>query len=288
MALALDATRLADEPPPNRTRADMRTEIPLSPAEVPILLQGLMNSRSCSSSLTRLARYRKQIPDLPQLIVQTPGVIDTLMKCIEEASASMQDPSVWTKDSTNRTSGALAMFQVLASHPDTRSKLPKQLPQRLLPFLSGKQQDARSSAVQTTALGVVAALLKADTTAAPLPLEMQAQVKAMCEEIAEEGQPHSQSVATYILRKLGHKTRHKSSTDEDQRKERSTHAPRLNNIPVKDIKHYEPRHHVVWGDFERVSDGSGSDSEGGGFLPRRSAHDQPIYRVEMSSGDDSQ
>mmetsp|Transcript_11781 Transcript_11781/g.21451 ORF Transcript_11781/g.21451 Transcript_11781/m.21451 type:complete len:284 (-) Transcript_11781:49-900(-) len=268
-------------------RAEKREEHPLSPAEVPVLLQGLTCSRSCASSLTRLARYRKQIPELPQLLVQTPGVIDTLMICIEDVESHMQDPSAWTRESTNRASGALAMFQVLVSNPDTRAKLPEQLPRRLLPFLRGKQQDVRSSAVQTTALGVVAALLKADT-GAPLPPDVRAQVKQMCEEISEEGQPHSRPVATYILRKLGHRSsRPKLRADEDKGKERSNHAPRLNNIPVKDIKHYEPRHHVVWGDFERVSDGSGTDSEGEGFLPRRSAHDHPIYRVEMSSDDES-
>mmetsp|Transcript_46658 Transcript_46658/g.110960 ORF Transcript_46658/g.110960 Transcript_46658/m.110960 type:complete len:281 (+) Transcript_46658:102-944(+) len=269
--------------------ADRREEQPLGASEVRLLLQGLTEERTCAAALMRLARHRKDIPEFPHWIRSTPGALESLLRCVEDAHANMQDPSTWTRESTNRTSGALAIFQVLVSHPTMRNELQTQLPQRLLPLLTVKQQDVRSSAVQTTALGVVAAMLKAGG-ASRLPPHILAQVKTKCEEIAHQGQAHSRPVTTYILRKLGKKADVKppaaQATPKGTAKVKGGchKGISFNNILVKELKEYEPKDHVVWGDFERIDDDSATDSEFEGRILRGT---QPIYRVEMSSDGES-
>lgn len=103
---------------------------------------------------------------------------------------------------SNKVCNVLALFQCLASHPDTRSAfLTAHIPLFLYPFLNTLSNSRPYEYLKLTSLGVIGALVKADDPEV-INFLIHTEIIPLCLRIMDRGSELSKTVATFIIQKI--------------------------------------------------------------------------------------
>ncbi|CAM0905323.1 unnamed protein product [Alopecurus aequalis] len=114
---------------------------------------------------------------------------------------ALSPPSL-TPASSNRVCNVLALFQCVASHPETRTSfLNAQLPQYIYPFLRTVDKAKPFEYLRLTSLGVIGALVKVEDTEV-INFLLQSEVIPLCLQSMEIGSELSKTVATFVVEKV--------------------------------------------------------------------------------------
>ncbi|CAI0550833.1 unnamed protein product [Linum tenue] len=112
-------------------------------------------------------------------------------------------PNNLTEKQSNRVCNALALFQGMAAHPDTKHLLMKaNIPMYLYPFLDSTNKEKPHEFLRLTSLGVIGALVKVDDPVTTRFL-LESQVFPCCLRSMEFADHLlSKTVATFIVHRL--------------------------------------------------------------------------------------
>ncbi|XP_044971252.1 CCR4-NOT transcription complex subunit 9-like isoform X2 [Hordeum vulgare subsp. vulgare] len=179
------------------------SEVPAS--DDPILLErlllDLLDPELKGHALLELRKKREMFPDLAHLLWYSFGTIAALVQEIVRIYPALSPPTLTLAAST-RVCNVLALFQCIASHPETRSPFIKaHIPLYLYPFLHTVDKAQPFEYLRLTTLGVIGALVKNEDTEATVYL-LESETISLCLKIMEIGNEPSKTVSTFILLKL--------------------------------------------------------------------------------------
>ncbi|KAJ8639033.1 hypothetical protein MRB53_015727 [Persea americana] len=111
-------------------------------------------------------------------------------------------PPALSIDEAKRISDALALFQHVAGHPDTRTPfLNAHLPLYLYPFLSTKDKTPALHQLRFSSLKVIVELIKDDNTEV-VSFLLQTEIIPLCLQTVDFGDEATKTAATFILHKI--------------------------------------------------------------------------------------
>ncbi|XP_044466564.1 cell differentiation protein rcd1-like [Mangifera indica] len=164
-------------------------------------IKALQSHETRERALIVLSKVRENREDLAPLLWDSFGTVTLLLQEIISVYVLLSSSNL-TERVSNRVSNALALFQCIASHPDTRKKFLKaQLPQYLYPFLNIKNKEKAYEYLRLASLGVIGALVKSNDPEAVLFL-LDTQAFPSCLVSMEVGTELSKTVATFIVHKI--------------------------------------------------------------------------------------
>ncbi|KAH7842446.1 hypothetical protein Vadar_005376 [Vaccinium darrowii] len=165
------------------------------------LVQDLCNPDLRENALLELSKKREQFEDLALLLWHSFGSIAALLQEIISIYPFLSPPNL-TPEQSNRVCNALALFQCVASHPDTRMLfLNAHIPLYLYPFLNTTSKSRPFEYLRLTSLGVIGALVKIDDTDI-VSFLLATEIIPLCLRTMEVGSELSKTVATFILQKI--------------------------------------------------------------------------------------
>lgn len=165
------------------------------------LLLDLLDPELKGHALFELRKKREMFPDLAPLLWYSFGTIAALIQEILRIYPALLPPTLTLAAST-RVCNVLALFQCIASHPETRSPFIKaDLPLYLYPFLHTVDKAQPFEYLRLTTLGVIGALVKDEDTEVTIYL-LQSETIPLCLKIMEIGNEPSKTVSTFILLKV--------------------------------------------------------------------------------------
>lgn len=114
----------------------------------------------------------------------------------------MLSPPILLQTNSNRVCNVLALFQCIAAHSDTRKEILKsQLPIFLYPFLNTLNKSKPYEHLRLTALGVIGALVKTDSSEI-INFLINTEIIQLCLRIMERGSDLSKTVSTFIVQRI--------------------------------------------------------------------------------------
>lgn len=114
----------------------------------------------------------------------------------------MLSPPTLTQNSSNKVCNVLALFQCIAAHPETKNEILKsQIPIFLYPFLNTLNKNKPFEHLRLTALGVIGALVKSDSSKI-INFLINTEIIQLCLRIMERGSDLSKTVATFIVQRI--------------------------------------------------------------------------------------
>eukprot|EP00948_MAST-09A_sp_MAST-9A-sp1_P000297 g297.t1 len=152
-------------------------------------------------ALVELSKKRDLYPDLAPVLWYSAGAIAALLQEIVQIYPQLSPPALSAHAST-RACNALALLQVVASHPETRMLfLNAHIPLYLYPFLQTKFRTRPFEYLRLTSLGVIGALVKVDD---PLVINflLQTEIIPLTLSIMQSGSELSKTVSTFIVQKI--------------------------------------------------------------------------------------
>ncbi|KAJ3267286.1 hypothetical protein HDU76_011854, partial [Blyttiomyces sp. JEL0837] len=124
------------------------------------LILELTNPATREQALLELSKKREAYDGLAPILWHTFGVMTALIQEVVMVYR-MLDPPTLTVQASNRVCNALALFQCVASHNDTRVLfLNSHIPLFLYPFLNTNNKTRPFEYLRLTSLGVIGALVK--------------------------------------------------------------------------------------------------------------------------------
>ncbi|XP_031263372.1 cell differentiation protein rcd1-like [Pistacia vera] len=148
-----------------------------------------------------LLQMRENRGHLAPLLWDSFGTIALLLQEIISVYVLLSS-SALTERTSSRASHALALFQCVASHPDTRKKfLNAQVPLYLYPFLNNRNKEKSHEYLRLASLGVIGALVKSNDPEA-INFLLETRIFPCCLVCMEVGTELSKTVATFIVHKI--------------------------------------------------------------------------------------
>ena len=155
------------------------------------------------AALQRLAQRRESFLDLAAQLWYSLEAVEVLKAEIQAIYPKLAQPLTMTMNASNRACNALALFQCLASHPETqRLFLTSDAPLLLYPILNSYSVGRPFDYLRLTSLGVIGAMLKHKNPEAVRFLLGRMPTVPLCLRIMESGSELSKTVATFIVQKL--------------------------------------------------------------------------------------
>uniref|UniRef100_A0ACD5UXN8 Uncharacterized protein n=4 Tax=Avena sativa TaxID=4498 RepID=A0ACD5UXN8_AVESA len=178
-------------------------EVPSPGHPIPLkrLLLDLLDPDLRGHALFELCKKREMFPDLALLLWHSFGTISELLLEIITIYRALSPPSL-TPAASNRVCNVLALFQCVASHPETRTPfLNAQLPCFVYPFLRIVDKTKPFEYLRLTSLGVIGALVEVEDTEV-IKFLLQSEAIPPCLQAMEIGSELSKTVATSIVEKV--------------------------------------------------------------------------------------
>ncbi|XP_020164283.1 uncharacterized protein [Aegilops tauschii subsp. strangulata] len=152
-------------------------------------------------SLAELSQMREMFPDLAPLLWYSFGTVAALVQEVLRIYPALSTPTLTSAAST-RVCNVLALFQCIASRPETRSPfIEANIPLYLYPFLRTVDKAQPFEQLRLATLGVIGALVKDENTEAT-EYVLQCETIPLCLNIMEMGNEPSKTVSTFILLKV--------------------------------------------------------------------------------------
>ncbi|CAG8501449.1 10734_t:CDS:2 [Acaulospora colombiana] len=165
------------------------------------LITGLTNPASREAALAELSKKREQYDNLALILWHSFGVMAALLQEIVSVYPLLSPPALTTQIS-NRVCNALALFQCVASHNETRGLfLSAHIPLFLYPFLNTTSKARPFEYLRLTSLGVIGALVKNDNPDV-ISFLLSTEIIPLCLRIMETGNELSKTVAIFIVQKI--------------------------------------------------------------------------------------
>ncbi|KAK4849705.1 hypothetical protein QYF36_000066 [Acer negundo] len=153
------------------------------------------------NALLELSKKRELFQDLAPLLWNSFGTIAALLQEIVSIYPVLCSPNLTTAQS-NRVCNAFALFQCVASHPDTKMPfLNAQIPLYLYPFLKTTRKSRPYEYLRLTSLGVIGTLVKVNDTQV-INLLLSSDIIPPCLLAMEMGSELSKTVAIFIVQKI--------------------------------------------------------------------------------------
>eukprot|EP00256_Glycine_max_P055075 XP_014622095.1 CCR4-NOT transcription complex subunit 9 isoform X2 [Glycine max] len=169
-------------------------------ASVEHLVLQLNNPDLRENALHELSK-RELFQDLAPLLWNSFGTMSALLQEIVSIFPVISPPNLTPAQST-RVCNALALFQCVASHLDTRMQfLHAHIPLYLYPFLNTTSKSRPFEYLRLTSLGVIGALVKVDDTKV-ISFLLSTEIIPLCLRSMEMGSELSKTVATFIVQKI--------------------------------------------------------------------------------------
>uniref|UniRef100_A0ACD5XI56 Uncharacterized protein n=1 Tax=Avena sativa TaxID=4498 RepID=A0ACD5XI56_AVESA len=155
------------------------------------------------NALVELSKKREMFQDiLAPLLWHSFGTIAALLQEIISIYPALSPPATLSPGASNRVCNVLALFQCVASHPETRMLfLDAQIPYFLYPFLNIKIKTKPFEYLRLTSLGVIGALVKVDDSEV-ISFLLNTRILPYCLRCMEVGSELSKTVSTFILKKI--------------------------------------------------------------------------------------
>lgn len=161
----------------------------------------LSNVETRENALLELCKKRESLLDIAPIVWHSYGTVAALLQEVCSIYPYINPPNLSAHQS-NRVCNALALLQILASHPETRSEFLKaNLPLYLYTFLSTNNRSRPFEYLRLTSLGVIGALVKTDEPEV-IAFLLGSEIIPLCLGIMESGTELSKTVATFIMQKL--------------------------------------------------------------------------------------
>eukprot|EP01156_Anaeramoeba_ignava_P009410 Anaeramoba_ignava/a3862_27.p2 GENE.a3862_27~~a3862_27.p2 ORF type:complete len:284 (+),score=60.31 a3862_27:2675-3526(+) len=168
--------------------------------DVQLLVVDFLKNES-EEALNELSKKRDKLPDLAPILWHSVGVIAKLMKEIVSIYPLL-DPPALTASMSNKVCSVIALFQTIASHPETKPLLYQaQIPLFLYPFLTTTSPNRPFEYLRLASLGVIGALVKNDNSEI-IQFLLQTHMISHCIRIMGIGSELSKIVSTYIVQKI--------------------------------------------------------------------------------------
>ena len=152
-------------------------------------------------ALEELSHKRESLSDLALYIWYSTGTIASLLQEIINTYQLLSPPKL-TIEKSNKACSVLALFQCVASHPETRHPfLQAQIPIFLYPFLNTLNKSKPYEYIRLTALGVIGALVKGDNSEV-ISYLLNTEIIPLCLRIMERGSELSKTVACFIVQRI--------------------------------------------------------------------------------------
>eukprot|EP00033_Pygsuia_biforma_P001940 GCRY01002162.1.p1 GENE.GCRY01002162.1~~GCRY01002162.1.p1 ORF type:complete len:290 (+),score=26.49 GCRY01002162.1:49-870(+) len=144
---------------------------------------------------------REVVTDLAPVLWHSVGTMAILLQEVTAVYPQLSPPEL-TAHSSNRVCNALALFQCIASHPETKMLfLNAHVPLFLYPFLNTVSKSRPFEYLRLTSLGVIGALVKVDDPDV-ISFLLSTEIIPLCLRIMETGSELSKTVATFIIQKI--------------------------------------------------------------------------------------
>ncbi|KAL0484212.1 CCR4-NOT transcription complex subunit 9 [Acrasis kona] len=194
--------------------AQVQQQVELSPMEqqlnqerLHLLVSDLLISEKREAALAELSKDREKFAQLAPTLWNATGVMTALLQEIVSVYDLLQPPTL-SASASNRVCNALALFQSVSSHNDTRSLflnayncLLAHIPLFLYPFLNTIAKTRAFEYLRLTSLGVIGALVKSDDVEV-IRFLLSTEIIPLCLRIMETGTELSKTVATFIVQKI--------------------------------------------------------------------------------------
>eukprot|EP01063_Lacrimia_lanifica_P004304 TRINITY_DN123_c0_g2_i2.p1 TRINITY_DN123_c0_g2~~TRINITY_DN123_c0_g2_i2.p1 ORF type:complete len:409 (+),score=167.31 TRINITY_DN123_c0_g2_i2:80-1306(+) len=150
-------------------------------------------------ALADLSKGRDHYPDLAVMLWYVPGVMTVLVQEVVSVYDKLLRPQELTGTTSTRVCNALALWQSIVNHKDTRALCVRaHLPLFLFPLLSSAALTRPMDCLRLTSLGVIGALVKSDD-ATVVAFLLKTELVPLCLRIMETGSELSKTVATFIV-----------------------------------------------------------------------------------------
>jgi len=186
----------------NITQPEMSPlELQLHQERLYALVADLLIPEKREAALAELSKKRDSFPQLAPTLWHSTGVMAALLQEIVHVYDLLQPPAL-TATASNRVCNALALFQAVSSHHETRSLfLNAHIPLFLYPFLNTVTKTRSFEFLRLTSLGVIGALVKSDDVEV-IRFLLSTEIIPLCLRIMETGTELAKTVATFIVQKI--------------------------------------------------------------------------------------
>lgn len=163
-----------------------------------------------AEALVTLSQHRESIPDLAVQLWESSSTITALLSEIlsifphltSAHVVSHTTPTSLTGKHAGRVCNALALFQCIAGHNETRMSFIKaNIPVYLFPFLHTTNQSRECECLKVTALGIIGSLVKAEEPQI-IKYLLDNEFVPLCLRILKFGQELSRIVAAFVVQKI--------------------------------------------------------------------------------------
>ncbi|TYJ27750.1 hypothetical protein E1A91_A07G210200v1 [Gossypium mustelinum] len=171
------------------------------PARVKYLIQGLASEETREQSLDVLCKNRLAYGNLAVLLWNSFGTMRVLLKIITSAYRPLLSDGL-TERAVTQVCNAIALFQCVASHPNTRIPFIRAtMSVHLYPFLNTMNNERSYECLSITSLGVIGSLAKVQD---PEVIEylLSTQIFPSCLRCMEVGKTLSRTVSTFIIYRI--------------------------------------------------------------------------------------
>nr|XP_051230849.1 uncharacterized protein LOC127349102 [Lolium perenne] len=171
-------------------------------ASVEQLVLDLCDPLLRENALVELSKKREMFQDiLAPLLWHSFGTIASLLQEIVSIYDALSTLTL-SPGASNRVCNVLALFQCVASHPETRTLfLNANIPCYLYPFLNTESKTRPFEYLRLTSLGVIGALVKVDDSKV-ISFLLETEIVPRCLRCMEVGSELSKTVATFIVQKI--------------------------------------------------------------------------------------
>ncbi|KAM0891147.1 hypothetical protein ACQ4PT_026597 [Festuca glaucescens] len=171
-------------------------------ASVEQLVLDLCDPLLRENALVELSKKSEMFQDiLAPLLWHSFGTIASLLQEILSIYDALSTANL-SPGASNRVCNVLALFQCVASHPETRMLfLNANIPCYLYPFLNTESKTRPFEYLRLTSLGVIGALVKVDDSKV-ISFLLETEIVPRCLRCMEVGSELSKTVATFIVQKI--------------------------------------------------------------------------------------
>jgi CCR4-NOT transcription complex subunit 9 len=169
--------------------------------QIVILMEQIKDPLKREKALDDLCKKRDKYPDLALYLWYTPGVVIALLQEIISTYHYLAPPNL-NEQTSSKAYNVLALFQCIAAHSLVRTYfISAQIPIFLYPFLNTVNKSRPFEYLRLTALGVIGALVKVDSSEV-INFLLSTEIIPLCLRIMERGSEVSKTVATFIVQRI--------------------------------------------------------------------------------------
>mmetsp|Transcript_1713 Transcript_1713/g.3502 ORF Transcript_1713/g.3502 Transcript_1713/m.3502 type:complete len:281 (-) Transcript_1713:49-891(-) len=166
------------------------------------MVQELHNNSNREATILELAKMRESLPGLARALWDSPGALEALKEEVEAIYPRLSQPEEVTASAASRVCNAMSLLQHLASDQATNVLfLDAQFHLLVYPFLSTSHTERPFEYLRLTALGVIGALLKANSGSVRPLLETDL-LRLCLNSLEAHASELSKVVAAFILQQL--------------------------------------------------------------------------------------